>query len=54
MAERQLTEAIWRAELYYEETAELGREFDRRFDRTKAQLRLAGYLKTKESRSIPR
>jgi hypothetical protein len=54
MAERQLVEAIRRAELYYEETAELGREFDRRFDRTKAELRLAGYLKVEESRSVPR
>jgi hypothetical protein len=36
--------AIKRAELRYEETAELGREFDRRLERTKRALRDAGYL----------
>jgi hypothetical protein len=44
IAERQLMVAIKRAELYYEQTAELGREFDRRFERTKSALRGAGYL----------
>jgi hypothetical protein len=46
MAEQQLMQAIRRAELYYEETAELGRDFDRRLDRVKADLRQAGYLKS--------
>jgi hypothetical protein len=46
MAERQLAEAIRRAEAYYEETVELGREFDRRLARTKAEFRAAGYLKS--------
>jgi hypothetical protein len=44
IAERQLLLAIKKAELRYEETVELGREFDRRFERTKSVLRDAGYL----------
>jgi hypothetical protein len=36
--------AIEQAELRYEQTAELGREFDRRLGRTKSRLRGAGYL----------
>ena len=44
IADRQLMMAIKRAELFYEQTAELGREFDRRFERTKSALRDAGYL----------
>jgi hypothetical protein len=44
IAERHLTMAIKRAELRYEETAALGREFDRRLERVKSALRDAGYL----------
>jgi hypothetical protein len=45
IAERRLLMAINEAELRYEETAELGREFDRRLERTKSALRAAGYLR---------
>ena len=45
MAERQLMQAC-----YCEETARLGREFDRRLDRTNTALRRAAYLKREESR----
>jgi hypothetical protein len=44
IAERHLMKAIEQAELRYEQTAELGREFDRRLGRTKSRLRDAGYL----------
>jgi hypothetical protein len=44
IAVRQLMMAIERAELRYEQTAELGKEFDRRLERTKSALRGAGYL----------
>src|SRR2546425_4264352 len=44
IAVRQLMMAIERAERRYEETAELGREFDRRLERMKADLHRAGYL----------
>jgi hypothetical protein len=44
IAERQLMVAIERAERRYEETAELGSEFDRRLQRTKSALQNAGYL----------
>lgn len=36
--------SIRRAERQYEETVELGREFDRRLQKTKSALRAAGYL----------
>jgi hypothetical protein len=45
IAERHLIMAIKRAELRYEETAELGMEFDRHLERTKSALRDAGYLR---------
>jgi hypothetical protein len=45
IAEQHLLMAIKRAELRFEETAELGREFDRRFERTESALRAAGYLR---------
>ena len=44
LAERHLVMAIKAAELRFEETAELGREFDRRLERRKSGLRDAGYL----------
>ena len=44
LAERHLMMAIKAAELRFEETAELGREFDRRLERRKSGLREAGYL----------
>jgi hypothetical protein len=46
MAERQLEQAIRGAEARYEETVQLGREFDRRLERTKAAFRAAGYLES--------
>jgi hypothetical protein len=36
--------SIRRAELRYEETVEIGAEFDRRLRKTKSALRAAGYL----------
>jgi hypothetical protein len=45
MAERELMIAIQRAEAFYEATAELGAEFDRRLDRSESFLRDAGYLR---------
>jgi hypothetical protein len=40
--------AIERAEQHFEETAELGRAYDRRSERTKSALRDAGYLRRRE------
>jgi hypothetical protein len=45
MAERHLSMAIKRAEQRFDETEGLGREFDRRLERTKSALRDAGYLR---------
>jgi hypothetical protein len=44
VAERHLMMAIKQAEWRYEETAELGRDFDRRLELTKSALRDTRYL----------
>ena len=44
LAERQLEMAIHRAESQCEEIAKLGRDFDRRLEKSKAMLLDAGYL----------